>query len=149
MSKNSKSGPKKNTPVWDALANLSGAVGQVTNVTSLLIPFLQDKELIAKIADQSRFNRLASTLDRDLRDMTQQFRTIQNQHSGRHGHTSDPTEVMRAIDIQEQYVEWAGRFDDVIIPTFSDMLEMIQGAGGNTAGVYAPSAASAVATQDN
>jgi len=149
MSKKSNRGPEKSTPVWDALANLSGAVGQVTNVTSLLIPFLQDKELLAKIQDQARFNRLASTLERDLRDMTQQFRSINSQHAGRYGHTSNPTEVMRAIDIQEQYVEWAARFDDVVIPSFTDMLEMLQSAGANTASVAIPSAAGLAATQDN
>jgi hypothetical protein len=149
MRKNVNRDPKQSQPVWDALANLSGAVGQVTNVTSVLIPFLQDRELIGRIQDQARFNRLASTLDRDLRDMTQQLRSIQSQHDGRRGHTSDPNEVMRAIDIQEQYVEWAGRFDDVVIPTFTDMLEMIQVAGGNTAGVAVPSATGLAAAQDH
>lgn len=142
-------GQEKSQPVWDALANLSGAVGQVTNVTSILIPFLQDKELIAKVSDQGRFNRLAQTLERDLRDMTQQLRSIQSQHAGRRGHTSDPTEVMRSIDIQEQYMDWATRFDDVVIPSFVDMLEMLQNAGASTASIAVPSAAALVATQDH
>lgn len=147
MRKNVNRGPKSQ-PVWDALAGLSGAVGQVTNVTAVLIPFLQDKELIARIPDQARFNRLASTLDRDLRDMTRDFRSINSQHQGRSGTTADPTEVMRAIDIQEQYVEWASQFDDVVIPTFTDMLEMIKAAGGNIASVAVPSATALAAAQD-
>lgn len=149
MSRNAKHGPGKSQPVWDVLAGISGAVGQVTNITALLIPYLQDKELMGKIEDQRCFHRLATTLERDLRDMSAQFRSIHSQHSDRRGEEKNPTEVMRAIDIQEQYVEWSARFDDVVIPTFMDMLQMIQAAGGSTGGIAVPSAVNLTAAQVN
>lgn len=145
MSKNAKQpNQEKSQPVWDVLTGVSAAVGQVTNITALLIPFLQDKELIGKIEDQGLFHRLCATLERDLRDMTAQYRTIYAQHEGRRGQSKNPTDVMRTIDIHQQYVDWAGSFDDVVIPTFMDMLTMIRDAGGNTDIVVVPSATAAI-----
>lgn len=150
MSKNkNKRGRDKAYPVWDALMGLSAAVGQVTNITASLIPFLQDQALLDKISDRALFNRLGAALNRDVRDMTDRFRAIYNQHSDRRGQSADPTEVMRSIDIHQQYVEWAARFDDVVIPTFMDMVTMLREAGADTRGINVPSASSLTVLQDN
>jgi hypothetical protein len=140
MSKNGKGNPEKSKPVWTVLANLSAAVGQVTNVTAILIPYLRNQEVMAKISDQPRFQRLAGTLDRDVRRMTQQYRDIQSQHSDRVGSTTNETEWMTAIDLSEQYRLWAQDFDDVVIPTFLDMVAMIQETGMDVSSIATPSA---------
>lgn len=141
MSKNPKRGNEKSQPVWDVLAGLSAGVGNILALPSVLVPYLQDSELLGKIEDRSRFNRLGTCLERDIRSFTVEFRDLQLQHQGRSGHSKDPTEVMRTIDIHQQYVDWAFRFDDVVIPTFMDMLQMIKNAGGSTESIAIPSAA--------
>jgi hypothetical protein len=128
--------------VWDALAGLSAAVSQVTLVTASLIPFLNDKELMSKLKDEAlvRFNRSASTLERDVREMTLRFNEIYQQHRGRTGGTTDQTEWFKTIQLSEQYVAWAADFDAVVIPTFVDMLHMLQAVGADINTVSIPSA---------
>jgi hypothetical protein len=148
MSKQSKGRREETKPVWDALAGLSAAVSQVTQVTAILIPFLRDKDLMQKIADQAKFTRLATTLDRDVRQMTMRYRTISDKHAGRTGGTTNQTEWMSSIDLSEQYVAWAADFDAVVIPTFLDMVSMLTAAGADTSAITAPSATS-LAQQSN
>ncbi|QVD49163.1 hypothetical protein LUCX_93 [Xanthomonas phage vB_XciM_LucasX] len=116
-------------PVWDVLNGLSAAVGQCTQIPGRLIPYLSDKTLLSKISDLGRFNRLASTLRNDIRRLTDQFLSIQQQHAGRTGNVASQDDLMVSIQIHQNYVEWAATFDDVVIPTVMDMFEMIQQAG--------------------
>lgn len=136
--------PKSNQPLWDILAGLSAAVGQTTQVTALLVPFLQNQELIAKIVDRPAFDRLASVLERDIRVMSQRFRAIVDQHANKTGQTANQTEWLQAIQLSEQYVEWASDFDDVILPTFSEITSMLRDAGADVTTLHAPSAAAAI-----
>ncbi len=129
MGKNNRHRTGPNKPIWDVLLGLSRSVGQVTNVTAMLIPYLQDRELLSRLKDPAAFNRLGSRLDSDIRNLTLRFNIIAKQHEGRQGQTADPTEWMRAIDIQEQYIAWASDFDDIAIPTFTEMMEMLRAAG--------------------
>lgn len=144
MGKNSKRDHDNGKAVWDVLLGVAASVGQTTNIPAILIPFLQDKELIAKISDQSRFNRLANTLNGDMRMLSAQFKGIYDQHVNRHGVAKNPDEWMSAISLHEQYIAWASTFDDVVIPTFLDMLSMLQAAGADTTQVQAPSASNTV-----
>ncbi len=143
MGKNRKSNPDTSKPIWDALLGLSAAVGQVNSLPSMLTPFVTDKELVAKISDRERFYRLVGTLDRDLRQMTGRYRSIYERHSNRHGGSADSTEWMQAIDLHELYVAWAADFDDVVIPTFMDIMKLFVEAGADTSGVHVPSASAA------
>lgn len=144
MGKNSKRDKENDKAVWDVLLGVAASVGQTTNITAVLIPFLQNKELIAKIIDQARFNRLAGTLNNDMRMLSGQFKTIYDQHSDRRGSAKNPDEWMSAISLHEQYVSWASTFDDVAIPTFLDMMSMLQEAGADTSQVQTPSASNTV-----
>lgn len=148
MGKNRKRSPDTSTPIWDALLGLAASVGQVNNITSMLVPFLQNAELLNKLSDRERFMRLASTLDRDLRQMTSRYQAIYSQHADRHGSSADANAWMQAIDLHEQYIAWAADFDDVIRPTFFDMMSMLADAGADTSQVSVPSA-SEVASQFN
>lgn len=137
-----KQGGTEVPPVWDTLAGLSAAVSQVTLVTALLIPFLSDKELMSKLKNEDlmRFNRLASTLERDVRRMTERFNEIYQQNRGRTGGTRDQTEWFKSIQLSEQYVAWATDFDAVVIPTFVDTLHLLQSVGADINTVSVPSA---------
>lgn len=140
MSKHGKGSPQKNMPVWDVLSGFSAAVGQMTNVPALLIPYLGNRELIDKIGDRARFFRLSAILENDVRRMTQQYRDIRSLHDGRRGGTTNEREWMQAIDISEKYRGWAQDFDDVVIPTFSDMLAMILEVEPSARDITVPSA---------
>lgn len=129
MGSNNRHRKRPSKPVWDVLLGLSQAVGQVNNVTALLIPYLQDRELLGRLSDPAAFNRLGGRLEADVRQLTARFNAIYNQHSCRQGQTADPTEWMRAIDLHEQYIAWATDFDDIVIPTFAEMMEMLRQAG--------------------
>ena len=145
MGKNNRHRTRPNKPIWDVLQGLSQSVGQVTNVTALLIPYLQDRELLSRLSDTAAFNRLGTRLESDIRNLTLRFNIISNQHAGRQGQTADPTEWMRAIDITEQYIAWATDFDDIAIPTFREMMEMLRQAGAKN--IVDIQSASAIAQQ--
>ncbi len=131
MGKQNRHRTGSNKPVWDVLLGLSQAVGQVNNVTALLIPYLQDRELLSRLSDPATFNRLASRLEADIRNLTGRYNRIYEQHRCRQGQTSNPTEWMRAIDLHEQYIAWATDFDDIAIPTFMEMMDMLRQAGAS------------------
>lgn len=142
MSKQSKRGQEKGQPVWDALNGVSAAVGNCNLILTPLTPYLQRPDLLEQIADKPKFYRLVQALDRDVRAMTESFRRIQQQHAGRRGMTKDPNEVLLAIDIQEQYVEWASQFDDVVVPVFTEIVDILRTLGVDNINV--PSASAAV-----
>lgn len=142
MSKQSNRRQEKGQPVWDALNGVSAAVGNCNLILVPLTPYLQNKDWLEQIVDKPRFYRLIQTLDRDVRAMTERFRAIQAQHAGRRGQTQNPHEVLQAIEIQEQYVEWASQFDDVIVPVFSELVDILRPLGVDDLNV--PSASAAV-----
>ncbi len=142
MSKQRKRSQEKGQPVWDALNGVSAAVGNCNSILMPLTPYLQNQELLDQISDKPRFYRLVQTLDRDVRSMTDRFAAIQRQHAGRRGHTEHPDDVLLAIEIQEQYVEWASQFDDVIVPVFMELVEILRAVGAGNINV--PSATAAV-----
>lgn len=144
MSKESKGRSGGKQPVWDVLAGLAAAVGQVTQITALLIPFLSDRELVSRISDQVKFNRLAGTLDRDIRQMTVRYNDIRDCHRDKRGGTHNQTEWLDSINLSEQYIAWAGDFDAVVIPTFLDMLTLLKEAGANVDSLQVPTATAAV-----
>jgi hypothetical protein len=133
-------GNSQGQPVWDSLAGLSAAVGQITSIPALLIPYLEDKALMAKLIAPEKFRRLGGTLERDIRLMTERYRAIRRQHEGRTGGTRDGTELMQSIDLSEQYVAWAGEFDAVVIPTFLEMMQLLKNSGADISSVSMPSA---------
>ncbi|WJJ54900.1 hypothetical protein [Xanthomonas phage RTH11] len=131
MGKSNKRSQGQSTPVWDVLLGLSQAVGQLTNIPATLIPYLRDQEVVQKISDQPRFSRLAVTLEQDIRALTQRFRDIQVQHIHRKGAAIGGDALMQSINLHEMYVAWAADFDDIIMPTYADMVTMIANTGAN------------------
>lgn len=139
-----RQGRSQMKPVWDTLAGLSGSVSRITQIPAMLIPFLRDQELLAKLADRACFDRLGATLQSDIQKMTQRLSAIKQRHEGRTGSTGNHTEWMEAISLSEEYIAWAGDFDAVVIPTFVDMVSMLQAAGANVSGIETPSATALV-----
>lgn len=144
MSRQRKNREDKGQPVWDVLRGVSASVGACNRILAPLTPYLRDTTILDKIPDRQRFMRLVQNLDRDVRQMTQRFEAIYAQHSHRQGQTIDPNDVVLAIELQEQYVEWASQFDDVIVPVFMEIVEILKGIGEGQE-LHAPSASAAVA----
>lgn len=144
MSRQRKNREEKGQPVWDVLRGVSASVGACNHILAPLAPYLRDNTILDKMTDKQRFMRLVGNLDRDVRHMTAQFEAIYNQHSHRQGQTTNPNDVVLAIELQEQYVDWASQFDDVVIPTFMEIVEILKSVGEGQE-LTAPSASSAVA----
>lgn len=121
MSKRNNRKQEQAPLIWDALNGVSAAVSGVSLILAPLAPYLKNKELIDKIEDKDKFYRLVQTLDQDVRAMTQSLNAIRDRHAGRTGQTQDADEIVQAIEIQEEYVQWAGDFDDVVVPVFSQI----------------------------
>lgn len=140
MNKSRTRSKEKDVPTWDVVSGLSVRLGEVLQIMPALIPILQNGEIMGRITDRPRFDRLAGSLDRDLRRLTQDYRDLRNAHAGRTGEIASPTELMQSIDLFEKYVNWASNFDDTITPTFRDMTMMLQEAGVDTSSIHVQSA---------
>lgn len=142
MSKPKQQVKDQGPPIWDALNGVSAAVSNCSLILVPLAPYLKDKEFLDRIEDKNKFYRLVQTLDQDLRAMTQRLNGIRDRHAGRTGQTKNADETVWAIEIQEDYVQWAGDFDDVVVPVFSKIVEMLQQVG--VSNISIPSATAVV-----
>ncbi len=131
-------------PVWNALVSVSHSVAEVTKLPALVIPYLQNAELMAAVPDRPALDNLLNRLAGDVQDMSAKLRAINEQHQDTRGPKDDPDTLMRYIQIHEQYMAWAGEYDDLVMPSFTAILEIFEAAGADTISLRSTSTATAI-----
>lgn len=136
MGKNNKQQPPRQRPrdrMWDHLREIYRNVACYTLIPAGVAPLARDRAILVKVQEQGNLTALEQhmgLLSRDLGDFTSQLETIHAKHSNRGGATYDQNERMQAIQIFEEYVEWANSYERVILPTMTEITNIFIAAGG-------------------
>lgn len=90
-----------------------------------ILAVIKDPDLIACIQNKTVFIDNVRSLARDLKAMDDELLQIHNQHEGKTGGTSDPDELLRCLNINEQYFLFMERHDHVVQPTAIELAEQL------------------------
>lgn len=117
-----KNGPKENT-IWDDLNGTYSACAQALGQHAGIALMLNRKEVFPFLKDPHTLAQNISALSNDLRALNQELKEIKAQHADKTGGTLDPDEVIRSIQIFEQYNLFLERHQAVIMPVAMHILE--------------------------
>lgn len=125
--RNASSKLKDNT-CWDDLNGTYQACVEMLQKHGNLQTLAQNKEVIARVKDKTTLINNIRTMATDLRNMNGELSEIYGQHKGKSGGSQDPDEVIRTIQIFEQYQLFMTRHDAVVMPTVYHIIEQFDEA---------------------
>ena len=129
--------------VWDSLHATHRNVQQFSLAPALVVPFLRQKEIVAKVDKPRELLAHAELLAKDMTQFSQDLNAIAATHADRTGSSTDADDLVLAIQTNEQYIAWTDRFNDVVMPTVIEIMGKLQSAGvdvNNLPKVEAPAA---------
>ncbi len=130
--KRSTSGAGNNTKgQWDLLNNTFKSLVNYAMLPTEIAPVLRSKEVMTAVTDQGLLLERARTLTSDCTTMAKQLLEINAAHRNRRGHPRHPDQMMKCIDLHQQYVDWASKYEAVVYPTYIAINEQV----GKVAGV--------------
>lgn len=130
--------------VWDQLTTIYQNCGAYTTIPAMLLPFIRNRELVDKIADQQALLDHAQILSRDVAEFGARLTAIHNKHAGKTGAASNPDEHMTGLQLCQEYVGWSSSYEAVVIPTVETILDMFAAIGVDVSSVRLPPPSQAV-----
>lgn len=119
---------------WDALKVIFQNCAAYTIAPSSLTPFINNADLTAKIADQTKLLQLANLLKRDVSEFASRLQAIFAKHKDREGNVTNGDQLMEVLQLQEEYIQWATSYEAVVIPTITAILDLYAAVGADTSG---------------
>lgn len=124
--------PKKNPDnIWDSLLGYGQHCARLGQLPGRLAPLLRSEEIMVNISDPEGVKRRIISLSNDTASYADALRKIGQQHIDKKGSSRNGDDLMKALMIGEQYVDWAIRFSGVVIPTMLDLLQEIGTVAAN------------------
>lgn len=116
-------GHLKDNVIWDDLKDTYTACTQALGQHAAMAAMLKRKEVFPYLKDSSVTVSNIQSLTRDLKSLSEELLEIYKQHQDKSGGSDDPDEVIRSIQIFEQYHLFLQRQSAVIMPTAYHILE--------------------------
>jgi len=113
---------KKNT-IWDDLNGTYSACTQALGQHTATALLLKRQEVFPYLKDVGATVANIQAVTRDLMQLNEELKSIYAQHKGKQGGSQDPDDVIRSIQIFEQYHLFLQRHDAVIMPVVQHILE--------------------------
>lgn len=128
-----RKGPPRPKPdrIWDSVNNFGALASALNQLPGQLIPLLHDKELMAKIKDQSALASQVRSIVNDVRVYSESLKAIQVKHQGRTGSAKSPDENFEALMVGEDYINWCSQYQGVILPSVIEVLGQIAEVGAD------------------
>lgn len=118
----------QNNEVWKDVNNIASQCRLMLVQYAQLPALLRNKTLLAFAADHASLANHIVIFTRDLRSMSEQLDTLDaiSVEERKKPGTSDPLEVVAAIELSEKYVQFLQLHEGVITPNYTAILDMIR-----------------------
>jgi hypothetical protein len=120
--------------VWDSLRNMGMAAAQLGRLPGRLAPLLRNQQIMQNVNDHGQLLVLINSVSSDVTVLSDQLKLIYSRHSTRTGSSRNPNDLMSALMVGEDYINWCTHFHGIVIPVVMDILEQI-GDASQEAGV--------------
>ena len=121
--KKDKADHLKDNTIWDDLNATYSACSQALGQHTAIAAMLQRKEVFPYLRDSKATVANISSVTRDLIQLNSELKEIYAQHKDNKGGSDDPDDVIRSLQIYEQYQLFLQRHDAVIMPAVYHILE--------------------------
>lgn len=111
-------------PVWDELNAQYVACAKGVMAPAVLSVYAQRRDIIAYIRDQKGLQDRIGMFKRDILQLKAELSAIAREHGDKTGGTSDPDELMTAIQISEKYNLFRERLTAIVEPTVLHIQEI-------------------------
>lgn len=108
---------------WDALSKLYDSLKDYATLPTSLSPMLRNKEAVSQIEDKQLLVSRSNTLAADCQKMAAELIEIESKHHGRFGEPKNDNDHMFCLDVHSRYMDWAERFETVVYPTYTAILQ--------------------------
>lgn len=119
---------------WDLLGEVYDALRDYAALPTTVSELIRNKQAVALVENKPLLVERAQTLAADCKVMADELVKLKDSHLNRRGDPRNETEHMQCLDIHSQYMDWAGRFESVVYPTYNAITQQF----GDVAGVTAP-----------
>lgn len=91
------------------------------------ITVIRNRKILEAVGEGhiSGLRRSAEVLLRDVEMLKGQLKEIHDKHAGRKGGQDDPTLIIHALQLGEEYQQWLYRFDTLVLPVVQDILATV------------------------
>lgn len=127
-----------NDHAWDALNDVYKNCAAYSLIPAVITPFIKNRELISKVTDKTALEKYMGILARDTQEYLSRLANIHDQHKHRKGHSADADDMMASVQLGEQYIEWCGSFESVILPTMDTIRDLLTTSGIDTVELQVP-----------
>jgi hypothetical protein len=111
---------------WDDLKRVYMDCRALSVVPAEVLPLLKDQEKLSKVTNPLELVNQAKVLSQDVQHYNSKLVEIHNKHQNRNGNSRSPDELMRILQIGEEYQEWLYSYQTVVTPTVATILELFQ-----------------------
>lgn len=115
---------------WDALEKVYESLRDYATLPTTVSGLLRNKDAVAHVDDKQLLISRANTLASDCKVMATELSDIQSRHTGRFGEPKNDTDHMQCLDLHSRYMDWVDRFETVVYPTYSSILQQFGKAAG-------------------
>lgn len=130
----------KNDRAWDWVRDIANNVRSYMRAPGILLPLLDNKELLQKIVELNKKEALTDLLSRlstDALAYAERFKAIFSRHAERHGNSTDADDMLDSIDISQRYQQFMASYEAVVMPLLQEILEILESAGVDTTNIRA------------
>lgn len=114
---------------WDDIEALYKRCCQMFGSTAPAIQILKNEDLRAALGDDiRRLTTMGDTLNRDAAMYYSQLENIHSKHAGNTGGSDDPTLMIAALQLGEEYRQWIFSFQTVVLTNVTEIIELAQEA---------------------
>lgn len=114
---------------WDTLTELYQSCAAYIVGPGALSPYLRDRELCAKVKDQTKLVNNVQILSRDIKTYGERLMALYSRHKNKTGPVKDADDHMRLFQIFEEYVKWCSSYEAVVIPSVETVFAQLIEAG--------------------
>lgn len=114
---------------WDMLNDVYKNCAAYSLIPGALTPFVRSKTIVEKVEDKHALEQHLAILARDHKEYVERLKELHSRHADRSGHSTDTTDMMRSIQLGEEYIEWCSSFESVILPTMETIRSMLAATG--------------------
>lgn len=115
----------KNNKIYDSLNEMATNVFRLFEPIQMLAQLVKRDEVVVRVTNKDLYRRLSQQLKEDGQRFLDTYNELRSLHQGKTGDARTAEEFRDGFKIYEAYIAYNTEFNQVIIPTYNQLLNLM------------------------